>query len=612
MLRSLLNKRLLLAAGSGLALACAFPHLGLAGLAWLAPGLTLASTLGMPSGGAFRLGYLAGLAQALVSLYWLLFNPFPAGAVAGWLALSAYVAVYRALWAWFCSGLLGPTGRPASDRLPTPPVTAGAGSDAPATAPGPARRATGGSPSLRSALARLAGLEWWRRAGWCLAGAAAWVACEMILARLFSGFAWNFLGVSQYRAIPLIQMATVTGVYGVSFIVAWTSLALLCTAARLAAGVVPSAGAWTVAPTARLGSATLGLFGWPQPGRPQRPRLGFGLGADLALPGLAVLAVLLLGGRLLWAPPADTPTLKVAAVQPSIPQRLIFDPRETTNRFNALMELSRLALAAKPDLLVWPEASLPGLEATHYRALTNLIATHQVWMVLGADDAEPRPAPAGGHPRYDQYNSAFLFGPDGRYRATYRKQHLVIFGEYVPLEDWLPFVKYLTPISGSLRPGPGPVPFQIADPPTTLAVLICFEDVFPEHARAATRAVPHTDILLNLTNDGWFGESAAQWQQAAIAAFRAVENRRPLVRCTNNGLTCWIDPFGRIRDAGFTGPDDIYAAGFKVFDVPRLGSKPPAPTFYQAHGDAFGWGCVATTAILVLTRVLGRSGTRAR
>ncbi len=580
--RELLHWRSALAVLAGVALALAFPTPGWSGLAWLAPGALLLAALDAPGGRAFRLGYGAGLAFHLIALRWLLHIPFPAGAVAGWLALSAYTALYPALWVWLCWQLL------------------------PARQPGVLQRRfaqpepslESGRPAWLAACKRVADLPWAPRALCTLSCAAAWVTTEMLAAHLLTGFPWNPLGASQYALVPLIQIASVTGLPGVSFVVVWTSVALAVSGLRLAVRVAEPERRWPAAnPRSR-----------PPPGLP--PAGGgvlsfrFALVTDLGLPLLALLSLTIWGAqRLVRSAPAGR-ELKLALVQPSIPQRLIWDPRESTNRFEKLMELSRLALASRPDLLVWPESSLPDFDEAHYRALTNLIATHRAWMVLGADDAERRAD--GG---YDAFNSAFLFAPDGGYVATYRKQRLVAFGEYVPLERWLPFLRRFTPIEGNFMPGPGPVTFELTDPPARFSVLICFEDVF---ARGARRHVePDTDFLLNLTNDGWFGESAAQWQQAVNAVFRAVENGVPLVRCTNNGLTCWVDAHGRFR-AILGRPDgSVYAPGFLAARLPL----PPAstarpPTYYRRHGDRFGWGCAGLTAALLAGRLAGRVSRR--
>ena len=121
------------------------------------------------------------------------------------------------------------------------------------------------------------------------------------------------------------------------------------------------------------------------------------------------------------------------------------------------------------------------------------------------------------------------------------------------------------------------------------STLICFEDVFPQLAREYVQ--DDTDFLVNLTNDGWFGKSAAQWQQAVTAVFRAVENGVPLVRCCNNGLTCWADATGRLREVFKDPAGDIYGPGFMAIEIPVGGKR--EPTFYNRHGDWFGWGCLA-------------------
>lgn len=561
-------------------LALAFPLPGIAGLAWIAPAVVLSATLGAPRGTAFRLGYLAGLAHNLISLRWLLHIPFPAGAIAGWLALSAYVALYPALWVWLCWRLLPAIVSSASRRrqpVVSRPSSTGASGNAVETP----------HPPWLAAVASVAELSWAQRAVWALACAAAWVATEIAVGRLLTGFPWNPLGVSQYRLLPVIHIAAFTGVHGVSFLVVWVSVALFVGGLRLALRV---AGPGRIAPSPDSRRPWLPPAGLPSGALPS---FRFALLADLGLPLLAVMAVAFSGARALVQPRSATRELKLALVQPSIPQRLIWDPAETTNRFNKLMDLSALALASKPDLLIWPEAALPSFSEANYRALTNLIASHRSWMVFGADDYIRRP-----DGEYDAYNSAFLFDPAGQYVATYHKQRLVIFGEYVPLARWLPFTKYLTPIEGSFASGDRPVTFETTAPVARFSVLICFEDVFGRDARQHVE--PNTDFLLNLTNDGWFGESSAQWQQAANAVFRAVENGVPLVRCTNNGLTCWIDELGRIRDGLGLKDGNIYQPGFLSLRLPlRRAGTANAPTFYRRHGDLFGWGCVAWVGLML-------------
>ena len=536
--------RYALSGAAGILLALAFPNAGIAGFAWIAPGILLASALGCTGAQAFRLGYAGGVAHYLASLNWLLFIPFPAGAVAGWLALSGYLALYPAAWVWICWRLF-PRRIFDSNR-------------------------TDEAGSLLTASGKLieqfAATSILQRAIWALACAIFWVALEMLRARLLTGFPWNLLGVSQSRILPVIQIASLTGVYGVSFLMAWFSVALVCACAALIA-------------------------------RPASGRFWLG---DILLPLVAVGLAGGFGVKKITGAKAATNTMKIALIQPSIPQTLIWDPKENTNRFQHLLRLTEAALKEKPSLLVWPEAAVPNIlrfEPEAFESVRKLAIDHRVWMILGADDAVAKVGSATGR-EFDFYNSSFLIDPTGETAAMYRKRRLVIFGEYVPLVRWLPFLKYLTPIGEGFKCGDAPVPFALPDLNVKTSVLICFEDAFPH--LASEHAGPESDFLLNLTNDGWFGESAAQWQHAANAVFRAVENGLPLVRCGNNGLSCWVDSLGGLHEVFFRETQDIYGAGFKLAEVPIQGRQGKRePTFYNRHGDWFGWGCVGLAAGLV-------------
>jgi apolipoprotein N-acyltransferase len=291
-------------------------------------------------------------------------------------------------------------------------------------------------------------------------------------------------------------------------------------------------------------------------------------------------------------------------IQPSIPQSLIWDTNQNAIRFSELLALSEQALsgASNAQLLVWPEAAVPNMlryEWDTYQAVTNLAINHHVWIILGSDDAIPRP----DRDEFDIYNSSFLVSPLGKLEGVYRKRALVIFGEYIPLERWAPFMKYLTPVGGSFSAGEHPVPFTLGDLGVKTSVLICFEDIFPHLGREYVRE--DTDFLLNLTNNGWFGESAAQWQHAANAVLRTVENRVSLVRCANNGLTCWVDSYGAMHEVYFDHSPDIYRAGYKIVDVPLLSTGEKRQlTFYNRQGDWFGWACVSLTGILLIASTL--------
>jgi apolipoprotein N-acyltransferase len=472
---------------AGVVWTLAFPNAGVAGLGWAVPALVLFSAQSWNKR-PFLGGYVAGLIGWLGMIHWLLFIPFPAGAVAGWLALSAYVALFPALWAWLCL-------RPLRHES-------------------------------HSMFSRLASLPWGHRQLWALGCAATWTGLELVQGRFLGGFPWNPLGVSQFRLTPLVQLAAWTGVAGLSFLMVWFSTCLLGAVAVLVST------------------------------RGKRRALS----GEILLPMLAIVGVFVWGMNRIARPDEGRRTLRLALVQPSIPQLLIWNPNESTNRFRTLLDLTRSALTTKPDAVIWPEASLPSLGEEDFAALKQLIMQGGVPLIFGADDVE---ITADGREQF--YNAAFVLGPDGRLVARYRKRQLVIFGEYIPFERWLPFMKWLTPIGSGFSSGTERGLFPIGTNGVTAGPLICFEDMFAAVARSSVS--DEIDFLLNLTNDGWFGESSEQWQQAASAAFRAVENRRPLVRCTNNGLTCWIDEFGRFHQILTDERGSIYAPGVMLAEV---------------------------------------------
>ncbi len=179
----------------------------------------------------------------------------------------------------------------------------------------------------------------------------------MIRARLLGGFPWNLLGASQYKMTPLIQIASVTGVYGISFLVVWASLSLF------------SAGRMIFAkPNSR--------FAW-QP--------------EVFLPLFVVAGLFAWGEIKICEPAPASTTLRITLIQPSVPQSMIWDENENANRFQQLLALTENALTNQTDLLIWPESALPDFDDASYTAITNLVRTHHVWMIFNADDTVPRP-----------------------------------------------------------------------------------------------------------------------------------------------------------------------------------------------------------------------------
>ena len=512
----------ILAIGAGLVWACAFPPVpppwALA-FAWVVPGLLLWVTCAEPRR-AFLLGMVAGVAHYFSSLCWLLYIPVSPGNYAGWFALSGYCSLYPAVWAAFCWRLFP------GDRE-------------------------------KSIAEALADLPIRRRAIWGLACALGWVALECLRGWGISGFPWNYLGASQLEFTRLAMLAQFTGVLGVSLVVAWVSVGGL-----------------------------LLVWRWCNEKKFELPML-----KELAGPaGLLVLAIGL--GSFALAQPLGEKRdgLKIALIQPSIPQMVLWNVQDSEaqhKRFTQLMDLSERALKKNPDLLVWPEAAQPPWWAVDQNiliermdALEETIRSQGTLRVWGAD-TQTNKVP---------YNSAVLLDANDSVltntrhlgRPMYSKQHLVMFGEYVPLKDVFPFLQSLAPVSGFGR-GTGPVVFDLGKAKTS--VLICFEDLVSAMARKA--ATPEVDFLLNLTNDGWFGNIHQQWQHMRSAAWRAIETRRPLVRCTNNGITGWVDEHGQFH--GVLEP--VHSPRVNVVTVP-IRRGPHGLTFYQRTGDWLAWGAV--------------------
>ena len=324
--------RYLLAIVAGSLLGLSFPGFDIAGFAWTAPGLMLLAAMGTRGRDSFRIGYIAGLTSGLISLHWLLFIPVKGFPILGWAALSAFLALYPATWVWLCIRMAGIRFQVLSG------VAANAG--------------------WLNAAKTLSILSWSRRTLWCLCCAATWVALELVQTRLFGGFPWNLLGASQHRMVPLIQIASVTGIYGVSFLVVWGSVSFLCAGALIAC-------------------------------RPHPRSTWIG---DVILPFTAVFALFVFGFHRMTASPAPRREIRVTLVQPSIPQTLIWNPDKDEERFHELVRLSDSALEQPADILVWPESAIPKMlrySGEIFQAVTNLAVKHHVWMIVGSDDAEP-------------------------------------------------------------------------------------------------------------------------------------------------------------------------------------------------------------------------------
>ena len=418
-----------------------------------------------------------------------------------------------------------------------------------------------------------------RRLAVVLAAPLLWVGCEYLRAVFGTGFPWNLLGASQYKNTAVIQIAAWGGVYAVSAVIVLMNAAIAITALRIVDEIR---------------------------NRERRRRVHF----ELML-GLTVVALCWARGvsrvRQGGTGISASDSIRIAAVQPNIPQVQKWSEDHRYGAYTALREQTELAVMGRPALVIWPETAIPDLLMVDPMAQSVVasLVTDESWLLVGSMDFE-QPS----DDRVDYYNSSFLVNGAGRIMASYRKRHLVPFGEYLPFENQIPLIKKMAPLGFSCMPGEeSPVLFELphaggeAPGITKFGVLVCFEDVFPYLARRDVRA--GAQFLVNQTNDGWFENSSASRQHMANAVFRAVENRTPLVRCANTGVTCFIDHLGRIMDMLVDGKGNTELRGFSVAELfPR--SQGSALTPYTRFGDwLFALPCVMLLVVFWCALIVG-------
>jgi len=406
-------------------------------------------------------------------------------------------------------------------------------------------------------------LSWFRPVNAVYVSAAPflWVAVEYLRTFLFTGFPWELLGHSQYTSLPIIQLSDITGVYGISFLIVLVNSSVL----------------------------TVGLFfsGKDGRGKPLVPKT-----LALVSAGTAVLCVGLAavyGYARIEKTDLQKSTAgkkRIAVIQGNVDQSLKWETAFQLETIDKYMGLSFSSLKDNPELIIWPETATPFYFLHQYESKLSAIVQQGIkqagtWFLIGS----PANVQQNGSELY--LNSAYLVNPEGTEAGRYDKVHLVPYGEYVPLRKWFPFVDKLVYGIGDFSSGKKGATVSWKD--VKLGVQICFEVIFPHLARAAVNN--GAGILINITNDAWFGRSSAPYQHLSMTVFRAVENRRALVRCANTGVSCFVDPSGRMFS-----PTPLYSDEVVTRDVPVMKTE---PTFYTRFGDVFAVVC--TIAAFILT-----------
>ncbi len=495
-----------LAALSGLLLAAAFPLFNLHFLAWIALIPLFLALRGLNVKNGFWLGGITGIVYFAGTVYWVTnsihfyggFPLIPASLIT--LSLSAYLALYPALFGACMVSIRD--NRPKLSFVAAPLI---------------------------------------------------WTGLELARTYVFSGFPWSLLGYSQYSVLPVIQVADITGVYGVSFFIVLVNAALASTLMNRK-NYVPVATA-------------------------------------------AVVAVLVLSyGFMKLRAPQASDGISISVVQGNIEQDKKWDQAYQSEVIATYKRLTQDALKQKPDLVIWPETATPfyftGV-GTNDRVMTadliEFVRKNHVPLLTGSPTYEILP-----NRRIIGRNSAFLISGEGRIEGVYDKMHLVPFGEYVPLKKVLFFIEKMVQAIGDFQGGdeytvmtvPYGEPGQRKE--VKLCTVICYEIIFPDLVR---RFVDRgAEIVTTITNDAWFGKTAAPYQHFSMAVFRAVENRVPVARAANTGISGFIDSKGNILETS-----GIFTEAYLTHKIVPGTER----TLYTRYGDLFSYACVIASLLML-------------
>ena len=400
---------------------------------------------------------------------------------------------------------------------------------------------------------------------------AMWCGLEWLRGVAFTGMGWNGLGVALHENLYLIQIVDIIGVSGLSFVLMFCACISLATIVRL-----------------------VHEFGR----RGLRPHLDFTVGIAM------IMGVLLYGLNRINRPLGETKDIRALLVQMNVPIDQKWDETFLSQNMGEYYDLTTAYVeSSNYDLVVWPETAVPGRLFYPWvqEVFNRVLATGDFYLMSGIEE-EVQPE--------EVYNAAVLMKGSAENYQIYRKAHLVPFGEYIPLRGIFPPFEW---VAGRLIPsdfefGKSFEPMVVDDGEFQIIPLICFEDTIGRLARKFVRA-GEPQIIVNVTNDGWFWESAGSTQHLANARFRCIELRRPMVRAANTGVSCFIDELGSLYDRESNPPferkiaDDVTGSTFVTGVMPgtvRMQIDSPM-TIYARFGDWFsiGLGGVALGALLL-------------
>ena len=396
-----------------------------------------------------------------------------------------------------------------------------------------------------------------------------WTGLEWVCSWMMTGLPWGSMGYTQWNNLPAIQIASITGVHGVSFMV----VLLNATIADVIRTYLTRKNQPDIHETSPATSK-------------EKSFSRFTSHVSRLIPIVIVIACIVYGAHVLSKPTDTTSDIKIALVPGNIPQIEKWDPAFWPQIFERYMDLVKAADAEEPDLIVLPETAMRGeifaFEGNVYiKELKQILNEQQIHLLTGTFHYTPEGK---------VYNSVFLLSPTGEKLGSYSKIHLVPFGEYVPITRHLPnFIQ----LSSGFEPGKSINLFPIPHTENNqMGIVICFESVFPNLFRKFVKK--GASVMGILTNDAWFDGTAAPEQHLAMAPFRAVENRVAVFRCANGGISCIIDALGRT----ITTP--IPASDTENFLIGKIPLKNHGETIYTRYGDWFPILCFLVSVLLIL------------
>ena len=398
-----------------------------------------------------------------------------------------------------------------------------------------------------------------------------WVSFEYIRSNLsFLALPWGLLAHSQYQNPLITQIASIAGTYGIGFLIVMVNSALTALMYLL----LPRLKVHSVAPIGTPSQS--GLF---------------------AVAGTAAVLVVasLIYGYIKISEPIEGKEIKLSLVQGNIPQEKKWDPRYAKYIMNSHSELTAEALKGQPDLIVWPETATPrpiNRDPELYGQIRRLANSANAPLLLGSSQTLKFKKNAPKKVKYK--NSAFLINPENISSKTqrYDKVRLMPFGEYLPHKETIPWALIKADAIDSYLPGEEFTVFKLPD--CQFSVTICWENLFPDLVRQFVKR--GAQFIINITNEAWFGKTAAPYQFLSMSVFRAVENRVYVVRCANTGISCFIDPCGRIVDrVKDDNGKDIFVPGVLTLPVVPVNSN----TIYTRYGDWFAWMSILCSIVFI-------------